>query len=123
MKKIKLILATLFISSISFAQTDTIIRMVAGKCYAEFNDDNILIYSTDKKQIGDYKDFVIKIEKNQILLLHLYDSCKRCDQSIQSRTLLLSGVGITKKPTTVSSSDNVYYINGKGINEVIVRIP
>ena len=123
MKKIKLILATLFISSISFAQTDTIIRMVAGKCYAEFNDDNILTYSTDKKQIGDYKDFVIKIEKNQILLLHLYDSCKRCDQSIQRRTLLLSGVDMIKKPTIVSSSDNVYYINGKGVNEVIVRIP
>ena len=74
---------------------------------------NIRNHKSDYYNDGVYKDYKINIDKDQVLSLDLYDSCKYCkNKSIDNREILIedrvSGKITLKK---FASSDNVYYID------------
>ena len=125
MKTIKLIILGLLLSSSIYGQSDTIIKMVNGKNQAEFDSTSTYIISqTNLSQKGYYEDIKINTNKSQVLLLHLYDSCRNCDTTITNREVIYID-RITKEEyaAIVSSSRNVYYIDGNLISQVIVKKP
>ena len=125
MKKIKLTAIGLLLSIFSYGQTDTIVRMVNGTNLNIFNNESTkIINSTDYYNKGVYKDFTINIDSSQVLLLHLYDNCKYCKDTIVGRNIEYIG----RKTNTiftknVESSSNVYYVDGTYVKRVIVRKP
>ena len=125
MKTIKLTALGLLISLFSYGQTDTIIRMVNGTNLSAFNDRSTeILTSTDYYNNGEYKDFVINIDSLQILLLHLYDNCKYCKDGITTRDIeyfVRSTNSVYLE--SVKSSENIYYINGSHIKNIIIKKP
>ena len=99
--------------------------MVNGTNMHEFDKNMKIIKSTDHYNDSIYKDYKINIDKNQVLCLHLYDSCKYCkNKSIDNRKLLIENrilgeITLRKFP----SSSNVYYINGEKIESITVLKP
>ena len=88
MKRIKCIILGILFSIFSYGQTDTIIRMVNGKNLSVFdNKSTRIISSTDYYNDGAYEDFIINIDSSQVLLLHLYDNCKYCTDTITTRNI------------------------------------
>ena len=65
--------------------------MVNGTNMHEFNQYMIKITkSTDHSNDSVYKDYKINIDKDQVLSLDLYDSCKYCkNKSIDNREILI----------------------------------
>ena len=122
-KSIFCLIFRLHFASQSFAQ-DTIWIMINGT-NNEFNQYMKITKSTDHYNDSVYKDYKINIDKDQVLSLDLYDSCKYCkNKSIDNREILIedrvSGKITLKK---FASSDNVYYIDGNKISSVIVCKP
>ena len=88
MKTIKLTIIGILLTTFSYGQTDTIIRMVNGKNLNVFdNESTRIISSTDYYNDGAYEDFVITIDSLQVLLLHLYDNCRYCKDTITTRNI------------------------------------
>ena len=125
MKKIKLTAIGLLLSIFSYGQTDTIVRMVNGKNLNIFNNESTkIINSTDYYNKGVYKDFTINIDSSQVLLLHLYDNCKYCTDTITTRNIeYLGRITNTIHYENVKSSSNVYYVDGTYIEKVTIRKP
>ena len=124
MKTIKSTILGLLLSSSMYGQTDTLVRMVSGKCYTEFDETSThVLYKSNAENKGEYEDKFISIDSSQILLLHLYDNCERCDKSIKTRMIVLQNRDGSGKNFTVNSSSDVYYIDGNIVNSVIVRKP
>ena len=125
MKKIKLTVLGVLFSIFSYGQTDTIIRMVNGKNLNVFdNESTRIISSTDYYNDGTYEDFIINIDSSQVLLLHLYDNCKYCKDTITTRNIeYLGRITNTVHYKNVKSSSNVYYVDGTYIKRVIIRKP
>ena len=119
-----LIFSITFFASQSFAQ-DTIWIMINGTNMHEFNQYMKITKSTDHYNDSVYKDYKINIDKDQVLSLDLYDSCKYCkNKSIDNRKILIedrvSGKITLKK---FASSNNVYFIDGNKISSIIVCKP
>ena len=125
MKKIKLTVLGVLFSIFSYGQTDTIIRMVNGKNLNVFdNESTRIISSTDYYNDGTYEDFIINIDSSEVLLLHLYDNCKYCKDTITTRNIeYLGRITNTVHYKNVKSSSNVYYVDGTYIKRVIIRKP
>jgi len=125
MKKIKLTILGLIFTLFSYGQTDTIVRMVNGTNLSEFDDRSTkILTSTDYYNNSAYKNFVIKIDSSQVLLLHLYDNCKYCKDTITTRNIeYLGRITNTVYYKNVKSSSNIYYIDGTYIKRVIIRKP
>ena len=125
MKNIKLTIVGLLLSIFSYGQTDTIIRMVNGKNLSVFDNENTsVISSTDYYNDGTYEDFIINIDSSEVLLLHLYDNCKYCKDTITTRNIeYLGRITNTVHSENVKSSSNVYYVDGTYIKRVIIRQP
>jgi len=125
MKNIKLTIVGLLLSIFSYGQTDTIIRMVNGKNLSVFDNENTrIISSTDYYNGGSYENFTINIDSAQVLLLHLYDNCKYCKDTITTRNIeYLGRITNTVHSENVKSSSNVYYVDGTYIKRVIIRQP
>ena len=125
MKKIKLTLIGLLLSIFSYGQTDTIVRMVNGTNFNVFdNESTRIISSTDYYNEGIYEDITINIDSLQVLLLHLYDNCRYCIDTITKRNIEYIGrITNTIHHTTVKSSSNVYYVDGTYIEKVTIRKP
>ena len=125
MKTIKLRSIGVLLSLFSYGQTDTIIKMINGKNLNTFNKESTkIINSTDYYNEGDYKDFTINIDSLQVLLLHLYDDCKYCKDTIIKRNIeYLGRITNTIHYETVESASNVYYVDGTYIKNVIIRKP
>ena len=125
MKKIKLTTIGVLLSIFSYGQTDTIVRMVNGTNLNIFNNESTkIINSTDYYNKGVYKDFTINISSSQVLLLHLYDNCKYCKDTITTRNIeYLGRITNTTHYETVESSSNVYYVDGTYVKNVIIRKP
>jgi len=75
MKKIKLIIVSLLIAGSSYSKTqDTICHSFAGKIHFEFNYyTDTLINIVESKT---FEDKEILINKNEFLVVDLYDDCK-----------------------------------------------
>ena len=125
MKRIKLTILGILLSIFSYGQTDTIIRMVNGKNLSVFDNENTrIISSTDYYNDGTYEDFIINIDSSEVLLLHLYDNCKYCKDTITTRNIeYLGRITNTVHYKNVKSSSNVYYVDGTYIKRVIIRKP
>ena len=124
MKKIKLTLIGLLLSIFSYGQTDTIIKMINGKNLSTLNKQSKVLDSTDYYNKGFYEDFTISIDSTQGLLLHLYDNCKYCKNTNTERTVEYTGrITNTTFVDIVSSTANVYYLNGEYISNVTIRKP
>ena len=125
MKRIKLTIVGLIFTLFSYGQTDTIIRMVNGKNLNVFDNENTrIISSTDYYNDGTYEDFIINIDSSEVLLLHLYDNCKYCKDTITTRNIeYLGRITNTVHYENVKSSSNVYYVDGTYIKRVIIRKP
>lgn len=125
MKRIKLTIVGLIFTLFSYGQTDTIIRMVNGKNLSVFDNENTrIISSTDYYNDGTYEDFIINIDSSEVLLLHLYDNCKYCKDTITTRNIeYLGRITNTVHYENVKSSSNVYYVDGTYIKRVIIRKP
>jgi len=125
MKTIKLTVIGLLLSIFSYGQTDTIIRMVNGKNLNVYNKESTkIISSTDYYNEGIYEDFKINIDSSQVLLLHLYDNCKYCKDTIITRNIeYLGRITNTIHYKNVKSSSNVYYIDGTYVRNIIIRKP
>ena len=125
MKRIKLTIVGLIFTLFSYGQTDTIIRMVNGKNLNVFDNENTrIISSTDYYNDGTYEDFIINIDSSEVLLLHLYDNCKYCKDTITTRNIeYLGRITNTVHYKNVKSSSNVYYVDGTYIKRVIIRKP
>jgi len=125
MKRIKLTIVGLIFTLFSYGQTDTIIRMVNGKNLSVFDNENTrIISSTDYYNDGTYEDFIINIDSSEVLLLHLYDNCKYCKDTITTRNIeYLGRITNTVHYKNVKSSSNVYYVDGTYIKRVIIRKP
>ena len=124
MKKIKIGVIALMFSGMSYSHSiDTVANMIAGKKYLEFN------YSTSKvinKITKDnFEDITIKIKKNQILYLDLYDNCK-CNsfQDISKlREMKIIYRNGEQNTNIYNSSDATYEFDGKEIKKIIVSKP
>ena len=125
MKRIKLTIVGLIFTLFSYGQTDTIIRMVNGKNLNVFDNENTrIISSTDYYNDGTYEDFIINIDSSEVLLLHLYDNCKYCKDTITTRNIeYLGRITNTVHYKNVKSSSNVYYVDGTYIKRVRIRKP
>ena len=125
MKRIKLTIVGLIFTLFSYGQTDTISIMVNGKNLNVFDNENTrIISSTDYYNDGTYEDFIINIDSSEFLLLHLYDNCKYCKDTITTRNIeYLGRITNTVHYENVKSSSNVYYVDGTYIKRVIIRKP
>jgi len=125
MKTIQLTIVGLLFSLFSYGQTDTIIRMINGKNFNVYNKESTsIISSTDYYNEGSYENFTINIDSSQVLLLHLYDNCKYCKDTIITRNIeYLGRITNTIHSENVKSSSNVYYVDGTYIKRVIIRKP
>jgi len=122
MKTIKLIILSILLPVISYGQTDTTYKIVGGKRVGTFyeNTDSLI----DKDDNLTYKDEIFYIKENEVLILYLYDNCKKCDVSLEFRTLTFTTR--TDNYTfdeEVYSGNNTIPIDGYNIKKVIVRKP
>tara|TARA_R100001369_G_C3208736_1_gene147459 strand:+ start:94 stop:465 length:372 start_codon:yes stop_codon:yes gene_type:complete len=123
MKKIKLTILGLLLFLFSYGQTDTIRVMINGTNKMIYTDLNNTI-STDVYNKKPYKNYIIKLKKENVLILSLYDNCKYCKDSITSRTIEYIGrITNSKYIEKFQSSSNLYYFNGNRIKTVIVKKP
>ena len=99
--------------------------MVNGKNLNVFDNENTrIISSTNYYNDGTYEDFIINIDSSQVLLLHLYDNCKLCKDTITTRDIeYLGRITNTVHYENIKSSSNVYYFDGTYIKRVIIRKP
>tara|TARA_Y100001938_G_C7870085_1_gene319843 strand:+ start:236 stop:613 length:378 start_codon:yes stop_codon:yes gene_type:complete len=123
MKIIKLILIILLTSTFSYSQTDTIVKMINDKNIHTYNLDNEIVHSSDPYQKGLFKDFTIELETNQILLLHLYDNCKKCTKTIEYRNVVFHTRKGEIENKIFESKSSVYFINGKLVDKIIIKKP
>ena len=122
---------TFFVSQ-SFSQ-DTIYKMVNGTNLHEFNNNMKIISSTDHYNEHNYRDYELKVKKNQILVLDLYDDCKYCKLDINCednpsyRIIIIKKKSAFNKETTEiqhwKSCDSTYYIDGNKISSIRVCKP
>ena len=124
MKAIKLTILGVLLSIFSYGQ-DTIRKMVAGKNLNVFDlNDTYIVSSTDFNHENDYVDYRINILENEVLLLHLYDDCKYCTDTITTRNIeYLGRITNTVHYENVKSSSNIYYVDGSYIKSVTVKKP
>ena len=124
MKKIKLIILGLLLSTFMYGQ-DTLTHMIAGKNLLIFSKPawGYITYSSNDLQKGDYEDQQMSIDYNQTLLLHLYDACEVCDKSIKERIIIYELRDGSIKKERLKSSMNVYYVNGDLVSKVTVKKP
>ena len=125
MKEIKLIMSGLVFTLFSYGQTDTISIMVNGKNLNVFDNENSrIVSSTNYYNDGTYEDFIVNIDRSQVLSLHLYDNCKLCKDVITKRNIeYLDRITNTVHYENIKSSSNVYYFDGTYIKRVIIRKP
>ena len=120
MKTIKLTILSILISLFSYGQ-DTTYIIVGGKDVGIFyKDTDSLISKTNNKF---YEDEVFYIEKGKILILYLYDDCKKCNIESEKRILTLTFIDGDNIDINVLSQNNTLPFSGNDIKKVTVRKP
>ena len=124
MKKIKLIVASLFLTLFSYSQTqDTICHAIAGKIHFEFNYYESKIIDRDTSIF--FEDINIEIKENEILVLDLYDDCRCVIDSnfIKERNIIIYYKNSNIETYNTYSKNETLYFNGKLIEKIIVKKP
>ena len=125
MKKIKLISILILLSSQLFSQNvlDTICHMLSGKMHFEFDYyESKIINKTESVFL---KDFQIKIDTNEFLVLDLYDNCKcvKTHNFIKERKIIVYFRDGEIKTYKNNSEDTTLYFDGAEIKKVIINKP
>ena len=120
MKKIKLTILGLLISLFSYSQ-DTTYVIIGGKDIGIFYKNTDSLISKTNNEF--YKDEIFYIKKGKILILYLFDNCKKCNIKSKKRTLTLTFIDDSNININVFSQNNTLPFSGNDIKKVIVRIP
>ena len=120
MKKLKLIIFSVFVTGFSYSQTtDTICHMVAGNIHFEFN------YYTSKitQETRSIENVELKLKSNQTLVLDLYDNCKCVKYDINKKQKAITTVNFLgiQKTKNINSSDTTLFFDGNKIKKVIIK--
>ena len=121
MKKIKLTAIGLLLSIFSYGQNPVTYKIIAGKDIGVFyKDTDSLVY---KSSNDTYKDEIFYIKEGEVLILYLYDGCKKCNVNSNKRTLTFYTTNGNTFDVDIFSLNNTIPISGNDINKVIVRKP
>ena len=135
MKKIKLSIAGLMLSGLSYSQSvdslkyinsrnyDTIAEGVAGKIHFVFDYyTNKVIKKTEEVF---FEDVTIKIKDNQVLYVDLYDdcSCNEHQNIIKMRRITIYFRNGTIKYHSNKSGDTTLKFHGKEVSKIIISKP
>ena len=120
MKKLKLIIISVFVTGFSYSQKiDTTCHMVAGNIHFEFN------YYTSKitQETHPIENVELKLKSNQTLVLDLYDNCKCVKYDINKKQKDITTVNFLglRKTTNINSSDTTLFFDGNKIKKVIIK--
>ena len=124
MKKIKLCIIGLLLAGMSYSQTtDTICYTFAGKMYIEFDYYTNIMINTVKSKT--FKDKEILINKNEFLVVDLYDncSCVKDKNFIKKREVIIylrDGIIHTLE---YDSGQKLLHFDGVKIEKVIIKKP
>ena len=124
MKKIKLTIAGLMIAGFSYSQAqDTICHSFAGKIHFEFDYYENKIINRDTSV--SLEDKSIKINKNQFLVVDLYDDCKCVTNQnfIKERKIVVYFRNGDIKTYKNSSKDELLHFDGLKIKKIIIKKP
>ena len=124
MKKIKLTIAGLLLCGLSYSQAqDTICHSFAGKIHFEFDYYESKIINRDTSVF--LKDNEVKINKNEFLVVDLYDNCGCVvnNNFIKERKIVVYFRNGKIKTYKNPSGDQVLYFDGLEIEKVIIKKP
>jgi len=124
MKKFKLIIASLLITTLSYSQVqDTICHSFAGKIHFEFDYYKSKIINKDTTKSLEDRD--ILINKNQFLVVDLYDNCKCVvnQNFIKERKIVIYFRNGEIKTYKNNSEDVVLHFDGLEIKKVTIKKP
>ena len=124
MKKIKLTIAGLLLAGLSYSQAqDTICHSFAGKIHFEFDYYESKIINRDTSVF--LKDNEVKINKNEFLVVDLYDNCGCVvnNNFIKERKIVVYFRNGEIKTYKNPSGDDVLYFDGLEIKKVIIKKP
>ena len=124
MKKIKLTIAGLLLAGFSYSQAqDTICHSFAGKIHFEFDYYKSKIINRDTSVF--LKDIEVKINKNEFLVVDLYDNCGcvKNQNFIKERKIVVYFRNGEIKTYKNPSGDDVLYFDGLEIKKVIIKKP
>mgnify|MGYP003625987604 FL=1 len=124
MKKIKLTIAGLLLAGLSYSQAqDTICHSFAGKIHFEFDYYESEIINRDTSVF--LKDNEVKINKNEFLVVDLYDNCGCVvnNNFIKERKIVVYFRNGEIKTYKNPSGDDVLYFDGLEIKKVIIKKP
>ena len=124
MKKIKLTIARLLLAGLSYSQAqDTICHSFAGKIHFEFDYYESKIINRDTSVF--LKDNEVKINKNEFLVVDLYDNCGCVvnNNFIKERKIVVYFRNGKIETYKNSSGDAVLYFDGLKIRKVIIKKP
>ena len=122
MKKVKIGILALMFSGLSYSQSvDTICNMVMEKQLLTFDyyeGKLINVIKSDK-----YKDYTIKIEENEVLVLDLYDGYSLNKDNITEREITIYYRYKKSVGYSYQGIDNMIYFNGKDVEKITVHEP
>ena len=124
MKKFKLIIASLLITTLSYSQVqDTICHSFAGKIHFEFDYYKSKIINKDTTKSLEDRD--ILINKNQFLVVDLYDNCKCVvnQNFIKERKIVIYFRNGEIKTYKNNSGEALLYFDGLEVKKIIVKKP
>ena len=124
MKKIKLTIAGLMLSGLSYSQAqDTICHSFAGKIHFIFDYYESKIINRDTSVF--LKDNEVKINENEFLVVDLYDDCKCVkDQNfIKERKIIVHFRNCDIKTYQNPSGNQTLHFDGSKIRRVIIKKP
>jgi|TARA_R100001463_G_scaffold49000_2_gene98486 hypothetical protein len=124
MKKIKLTIAGLLLAGFSYSQAqDTICHSIAGKIHFEFDYYESKIIN--KTESAFLKDFEIKLDTNEFLVLDLYDNCNcvKTQSFNKKRKIIVYFRNGEIKTYKNNSGDAVLHFDGLEIEKVIINKP
>ena len=124
MKTIKLTILSLLITVLGYSQTqDTICHSFAGKIHFEFDYYNSKIINKDTTKSLEDRDIIIN--KNQFLVVDLYDNCKCVvnQNFIKERKIVVYFRNGEIKTYKNNSEDAVLYFDGLEIKKITIKKP
>tara|TARA_R110002020_G_scaffold8471_2_gene33940 strand:+ start:260 stop:643 length:384 start_codon:yes stop_codon:yes gene_type:complete len=124
MKKVKLLVLSLLLTGMSYSQAkDTICYTFAGKMHIEFDYYTSTMINTVKSKT--FKDKEILINKNEFLVVDLYDNCtcvKNKDFVKKREIIIYLRNGIVKSHEW-DSGQKLLHFSGVEIKKIIVKKP
>ena len=124
MKKIKLTIAGLLLAGFSYSQAqDTICHSFAGKIHFEFDYYESKIIDRDTSVF--LEDREILINKNEFLVVDLFDDCKcvKNQNFIKERRMVVYFRNGDVKTYKNPSGDSVLHFDGLKVKKIIIKKP